>query len=174
MTQDAGVELTAQGQAAQFVAGWLFVFREAVEGGVPGQGTAFLDGTKADGSGNNGLLGTLARFTAAQASDPGALGISVAAHAAHMAYHLEVLLRWEAGERGPFDWPGSFQPAVVDADAWAALQARVRAAYDAVVAWSGAHTDWSEDAAGGLAGALAHVAYHLGAVRQALKQLPGT
>ena len=151
--------------------GWLFVFREAVEGGVPGQGTAFLDGTSADGSGNNGLLATLAAFTAEQASDPSPLGVSVAAHAAHTAYHMEVLLRWEAGERGPFDWQGSFQPAVVDEAQWAALQARVRTAYEAVTAWARTHTDWTEDAAGTLAGSLAHVTYHLGAVRQALKQL---
>ena len=79
--------------------GTLAVLKEAVEGGTPGQGTAFLDGTKADGSGNHGLLATLGRLSAAQASDLTVLELSVAAHAAHMAYHMEVVARWESGER---------------------------------------------------------------------------
>ncbi|AWN22123.1 hypothetical protein DKM44_01765 [Deinococcus irradiatisoli] len=152
-------------------AGLLFVLREAVEGGQPGQGTAFLDGTQADGSGNHGLAATLAGLTAAQASTPTALGLSVAAHAAHLAYHLEVLRRWEDGERGPFDWPGSFGSGQVAPAEWAALQERVQTAYRAVVEWAGRRGEWNEDAAGALAGALAHLTYHIGALRQVIKLL---
>ncbi|MFC4452232.1 DinB family protein [Deinococcus sonorensis] len=149
--------------------GTLAVLKEAVEGGTPGQGTAFLDSTKADGSDNHGLLATLSGLNAAQASDPTALGLSVAAHAAHVAYHMEVIVRWQAGERGPFDWPGSFQPAVVDDEAWTTLQARVQAAYQGLLTLAGQQAEWDQDAAGGLVGGLAHVVYHLGAVRQTLK-----
>ncbi|WP_425148337.1 DinB family protein [Deinococcus sp.] len=155
-----------------WLAGFLGVLKEAVEGGTPGQGTAFLDGTKADGSGNNGLLATLAGLTAAQASDLTALGVSVAAHAAHSAFHMEVIVRWNAGERGPFDWKGSFAPGTVSESEWQALRARVRSAYDALMHLAQQPTDWDDaekDAAGGVAGALAHVTYHLGAVRQLIK-----
>lgn len=154
-----------------FLDGWLFVLREAVEGGRPGHGTAFLDSTKADGSGNTGLLATLDRFSAEQASDPTPLGLSVAAHAAHTAYHMEVGAKFARGERGPFDWPGSFEPHVVDEAAWEATRERVRRAYEETVAWARATTDWNEEAAGGLAANLAHVSYHLGAIRQALRHL---
>lgn len=152
-----------------FVTGWLDVLKEACEGGQPGQGTGFLDGTKADGSGNNGLFATLDSLSAAQASDETPLGLSVAAHAAHTAYHMEVAVRWDNGERGPFDWRGSFEPRAVDEAAWAAGRARVRAAYAGLVELAQRTAAWDEDAAGGLAAALAHLSYHLGAVRQAAK-----
>ena len=152
--------------------GTLEVLKEAVEGGTPGQGTAFLDGTKADGSGNHGLTATLAGLTAAQASDPTVLGVSVAAHASHLAYHMEVVVRWEHGDRGPFDWKASFEPSTVDEASWQAVQARVQAAYSALVDLARQDTDWDDEekgAAGGVAGALAHVTYHLGAIRQLIK-----
>ena len=73
-----------------WLSGVLKILKEAMEGGVPSRPTAFLEGTAADGAGNHGLFATLAAPTAAQASDPTTLGISVAAHAAH---HLEVVVR---------------------------------------------------------------------------------
>jgi hypothetical protein len=152
-----------------FVEGWLDVLREACEGGRPGEGTAFLDGTKADGSGNSGLFATLDALSAEQASDPTALGTSVAAHAAHVAFYLEVTVRWAGGDRGPFDWKGSFEPRVVDEARWQATRNRVRAAYRAVVDLARKTQTWDEDAAGGLAASLAHLAYHLGAIRQIVK-----
>lgn len=152
-----------------FVNGWLDVLREAVEGGRPGEGTAFLDNTKADESGNSGLLAALDGLTAEQASTPTLLGTSVAAHAAHTAYHLEVSVRWAKGDRGPFDWKGSFEPRAVDEEGWRALRAKVRAAYEGMVGLAQNTSHWDPDAAGGLAAALAHVAYHLGAIRQIVK-----
>ena len=149
--------------------GLLDMLKEACEGGVPGQGTGFLENTKADGSDNAGLFATLDRLSAAQASAPTALGTSVAAHTAHLAYHLEVSIRWANGERGPFDWKGSFNPAAVDESEWKARRARVRAAYDAFAARCRTVTDWNEDEAGGLAASVAHLTYHLGAIRQIIK-----
>ena len=156
------------------VSGILDILREAALGGHPGQGTAFLDGTKADGSGNHGLLATLDALSAAQASRE-VLGSTVAAHAAHTAYHLEVIVRWERdGDRGPFDWKGSFEPAQVDDTGWEAARERLRAAYDALVTFARTWEDRPADGevTGGLSGAVAHVAYHLGAIRQLIKAVP--
>lgn len=152
------------------IEGLLDLLREAVEGGVPGEGTSFLDGTARDGSGNHGLLATLAALSAEQASrDVG--GTSVAGQARHTALHLEVLVRWDRGERGPFDWKGSFLPAAVSDTQWTEVQSRVRRAYEGAVAltrsWETRPLDG--DVTGGLAGATAHVAYHLGAIRQMVK-----
>ena len=149
--------------------GVLEVLREAFEGGRPGEGTTFVENTRADGGRNSGVFATLDALAAVQASRPTELGTSVAAHAAHVAYHLEVTVRWAGGERGPFDWQGSFAPAVVDDAAWAATRARVRAAYDALLAHAAATTKWNTDAAVELAGSVAHAAYHLGAIRQIAK-----
>ncbi|EYB69296.1 hypothetical protein DEIPH_ctg008orf0004 [Deinococcus phoenicis] len=165
---------TAQNETAQnWVEGILDILKEAVEGGTPGQGTAFLDGTQADGSGNHGLLATLERLSAAQASRD-VHGSTVAGHARHTAFHLEVIVRWERdGDRGPFDWKGSFQPAQIGEEDWAALRARVRQTYEELVkfARTQAVAPATGDATGGLAGAVAHVAYHLGSIRQLVKAL---
>ena len=152
-----------------FVDGLLDMLKEACEGGEPGKGTGFLENTKADGSGNAGVLATLDGLTAVQASDPTALGTSIAAHAAHLAFHLEVTVRWANGDRGPFDWKGSVNPGEVDTVAWAARRERVRAAYAGMVAHVRGVKEWTADEAGGLAASVAHVAYHLGAIRQILK-----
>ena len=132
------------------------MLQEACEGSRPGEGTAFLDNTKPDGRGNHGLFATLDALTAEQASDPMALGTSVAAHVAHVAFHLEVMVRWAGGDRGPFDWKGSFEPR------GQATRDRVCAAYQAVVDLARKTEAWDEDAAGGLAASPAHVAYHPG------------
>lgn len=155
--------------------GILDILQEAVEGGTPGQGTAFLDGTKADGTGNHGLLATLDKLSAAQASrDVG--GTSIAGQARHTAFHMEVIVRWERdGDKGPFDWKGSFLPAEVSDQEWAALRHRVRLAYDELCLFSRTQKDKAADgdATGGLTGGVAHVAYHLGAIRQMLKGVAG-
>ena len=96
----------------------------------------------------------------------------MAAHAAHVAYHMEVVALWENGERGPFDWKGSFTPGKVTEADWPQLQARVQSAYTALLEVAQRPTDWDDEeegAAGSMAGALAHVAYHLGAIRQVIK-----
>jgi len=159
--------------AQHWMDGLLGILREAVEGGEPGQSTAFLDGTKADGSVNHGLLATLARLGAGEASRV-VNGTSVAGQARHTALHMEVVVRWERdGDRGPFDWKGSFHPAEVSTQEWVGLQARVRQAYDELVAFARTQAELpvTGDATGGLAGAIAHVAYHLGAIRQMVKAL---
>jgi len=154
-----------------FVDEFRLVLSEALEGGIPGQPTTFLDGTKADGSDNHGLFATLEGLSAAQASDPTALGLSIAAHTAHLAFHLEVVVRWEAGDHGPFDWKGSFSPSSVVEPEWDALRARVRKAYADVLEQIEKTDDWSGDAPGLLFGPLAHATYHLGAIRQTVKLL---
>ena len=154
-----------------FVDGWLFVLREAFEGGRLGEGTAFLDGTSADGAVNNGLLATLDALTPQQASNANVSGLSVAAHAAHIAYYLEVSLRQAQGDFSPVDWPGSFEPREIDVAGWAATRQRIQRAYEELVRFARSYTSWTVEATGGMAAILAHTAYHLGAIRQIAKRL---
>jgi hypothetical protein len=154
-----------------FVEGWLSVLREAFEGGMPGQGTAFLDGTSADGKVNNGLFATLGALTPEQASDATVSGLSIAAHTAHVACYLEVSLRQARGDFGAVDWPGSFEPREVDAAGWATTRQRVQRAYEELVPFARRYSSWTVEATGGMAAILAHTAYHLGSIRQIVKQM---
>ena len=152
-----------------FIGGILHIFREICEGGKPGERTAIIDRTQADGSDNHGLLATLDRLSAEQASQPTALGLGAAAHAAHVAYYMEVTTQLARGRRPDMDWPSSFEPRQVTTAQWAATRARLRDAYEDVLALVHETRDWDERAAGGMAGNLAHAAYHLGALRQVVK-----
>lgn len=151
------------------VNGMLTILRETFEGGEPGKGTGFLDNTKADGSGNSGVFATLDALSASQASQPTALGASVASHAAHLAFHIEASVRYAKGDRGRNDWQASFEPRAVDDAGWRETRGRVRGAYDELLALARGVTEWNEDHANGLAATLAHAAYHLGAIRQIAK-----
>ncbi|MDV6373081.1 DinB family protein [Deinococcus arenicola] len=160
-------------QPQHWLEGILDILREAVEGGTPSEGTAFLDGTAADGTGNNGLLATLDTLSAAQASQS-LHGTSIAGHTRHTALHMDVMVRWERdGDRGPFHWKESFLPAEVTDEEWDELRIRLRGAYDALCAFTRTQKDQdiTGDATGGLTGGVAHVAYHLGAIRQMVKGL---
>ena len=61
--------------------------------------------------------------------------------------------------------------AALNEEEWEALRGRVRSAYDDLVAFARtrAETEATGDATGGLTGAVAHVAYHLGSIRQMVK-----
>lgn len=118
---------------------------------------------------DTGWRPTLAALTAEQASRtplPG--GTSIAAHAAHTAYYLERFLSSVAGRHERSDWQGSFRPAVVDEAAWAATQARLFAAADRVESLFRENPAWPADHVHGALANVAHLAYHLGAVRQLL------
>lgn len=153
-----------------YLDGLLDILREALEGGRPGEGTSFVENTRPGGAAH-GLLPTLSRLSAAQASRD-VHGTSIAGQARHAAFHLEVAVRWDRdGERGPFDWQGSFLPEQVNEQEWLAVQARLQHAYQEFTAFVRTQKDKPADGdiAGGVAGALAHAAYHLGAVRQMAK-----
>lgn len=120
--------------------------------------------------GDAGLLRQLESIDARQASTPPGPGrATVAAHADHALYGLDLLNRWAAGEPNPWataDWSASWKRGTVDDAAWRALRDRLRAAS---VAWrSHLKTRESFDAlaANGSLASLAHTMYHLGAIRQ--------
>ena len=77
-------------------------------------------------------------------------------------------IRWIQGEltsRGRSDtW--TVGAVAVAAAAWADLQTRLRREYHALTVKLETQAIWGEEALGGTLGAIAHVAYHLGAVRQ--------
>jgi hypothetical protein len=129
----------------------------------PGVGTYMLN------RGDDGLLKSLDKLSATAASTTSAGGASIAAHVEHLRHGLSVLNRWAAGETTPWkgaDWTASWRKQKVTADEWRALRDDLRReaavwiealrtprdVHDAELAW--------------MAGSVAHLAYHLGAIRQ--------
>jgi hypothetical protein len=139
------------------------MLREAFEG-APGPWTYFTD--TAPGT---GIFGTISGLSAAQASQEGGPGrTTIAGHAQHLSSSLALSTRGLRGESTSRDRSESWTVSVVDDAAWVALQTRLRREYESLLVAVETHTAWDEDACGVAIGAIAHTAYHLGAIRQRL------
>jgi hypothetical protein len=140
---------------------------ELVDGPAPGQGTWILDRDP-----SAGLAGTLDSLTAVQASRhivPGES--SIAGHANHLLFSLTLMNRWAAGEN-PFegaDWQGSWKIQGVDDAQWEYLRRKLREQGHAWMQVLNAAREWDEEALTGALASLAHLAYHLGAIRNTLE-----
>jgi hypothetical protein len=146
------------------------ILGEAYEGPRDPRGTWFVNNAA-----DAGFFPTLDALCAADASRaPGPGRTSIAAHAGHMRFSLEVSRRWAIGERGPFDWHRSWAVSTVDDAAWDELRAGLRREYDAfrqVVEETAVFEPLSFT---GLVAHVAHAGYHLGAVKQIVRELRGS
>lgn len=140
------------------------ILRELVEGAPdPATRTYVLN------RGDAGLLASLGRLSAAAASETAGGAPSIAAHVDHLRYAFVLLNRWASGNPVPWqetDWSASWARNEVSEEAWRALLDDVRRE---AAAWAQAlatKQDVGPVEAGWLAGSVAHVAYHLGAIRQ--------
>ena len=135
------------------------LLRETFEGAVPGQGTQYLDHT-------SGIRPTLSALTAEQASKRFDGRPSIAAHARHMAFHLRATSEWIRGDHSRRDWLASFEPQTVNEAEWKAIQQDLeRWRAELVRTLEALSPEQFVEEGGGL-GAVAHLAYHLGAIRQ--------
>jgi hypothetical protein len=119
--------------------------------------------------GDPGLIASLDRISAAAASATHGGGASIAAHVDHLRYGLSLLNRWAAGEPAPWkdaDWTASWKKIAVSDAEWRALCEELRREASA---WTDAlrtPRELSDTEAGWIAGSVAHLAYHFGAIRQ--------
>ncbi len=118
-----------------------------------------------DSGPESGLFGTLDRLSAADASRVSA-GSSIAAHAYHASFALDASAAWIRGDRSKHDWPASWSVSTVDEPAWRRVRDDLRGRYAALREAIESHARESSEAFGGAVAALAHAAYHLGAIRQ--------
>lgn len=145
------------------------VLAEAYEGPADPSGTWFVNNAA-----DAGFFPTLDALSADEAARAAGAGRStVAAHAGHIRFGLEVSRRWVAGDRGPFDWHQSWAVSTVDDAAWAELRAGLRQEYAAFRRALDEVGEWDESRFTGVIGNLAHAAYHLGAVKQMVLELRG-
>jgi hypothetical protein len=109
-----------------------------------------------------GLRTTLAKLSANEASRAVG-GNSVAAHAHHILFSLNAFAKVIAGDRSPNDWNESWTVKSVDDGAWTRLQQDLGSGYEKL---RGAIETSAPERFGTAVGAVTHLAYHVGAIRQ--------
>lgn len=117
------------------------------------------------------LFTTLATVSAAEASIPvGGKCATLAAQVKHTAFYLYVIDQLIRNPNFPRqDWGEIWRTvSVVTADEWQAIQAELRLRYDEIIQLVKDTPTWGEAEIGGAIGMVAHCAYHLGEIRQAL------
>jgi hypothetical protein len=118
--------------------------------------------------GDRGLLASLDLLSAEAASASHDGRASIAAHVDHLRYGLELLNRWTEGH-DPFataDYSVSWQCESVSVDEWRTLRMALAREAHAWMESAAQPREWNDTTlTGALAGA-AHLAYHLGAIRQ--------
>ena len=119
--------------------------------------------------GDAGLLASLDRLSAAAVSATHGGGPSIAAHVDHLRYGLSLLNKWAAGAPAPWqdaDWTASWRKNVVSDAEWRTLRDELRREASAWVEALRTPREVSDVEAGWMAGSVAHLAYHFGAIRQ--------
>lgn len=122
-----------------------------------------------------GLLRSVDRLSAGEASTIVNGGSSIAAHVDHVTYGISLMNRWAAGEN-PWrdaDWSASWRRTSVTDETW--QKSRRALAYEAHK-WLAAikePREVEETELTGMIGSIAHLAYHLGAIRQMNRGIRG-
>ena len=155
-TQQTTIPLSA------FTDGMAAVLRECFEQ-VEGPSSMFLDR-------GDQFFVTLAKISAEEASRPVGACPGIATQVNHTTFYIDVTLDYLAGKApDKLDWQGSWAVGSVDDAAWDGLRDRLRDAYTSLMARVGDAAAWTHPMAitGGIA-MVAHCAYHLGQIREAL------
>lgn len=139
------------------------LFSELVNGVPKGAGAFILN------SGDAGLLRSLDRLPAEEASRSVNGGATIAAHAQHLRYGLSLMNRWAREGGNPFadaTWDAAWKISSVDAASWEEIRTGLRHEASRWQQALSAPRDPSPVELMGMMGSIAHLAYHLGAIRQ--------
>ena len=139
--------------------------------GAPAGGEAFVLN-----SGDGGLLRSLDKLSAGDASQSVNGGATIAAHAQHVRYGLSLMNRWMREGGNPFadaKWDEAWKVSVVDDAAWREIRGGLggelrqwRTALETPRELNGLELT-------GVVSSVVHLAYHLGAIRQIDKAARG-
>lgn len=127
-------------------------------------------------AGDVGLLRSLDNLSAAEASQSVHGGATIAAHAQHVCYGLSLLNRWTSEGGNPFagaQWGEAWKVSHVSEQQWEALRAGLREEAHRWIGALGQPRDLLQVELTGMIASVAHLAYHLGAVRQIAKSARG-
>jgi hypothetical protein len=117
------------------------------------------------------LFETLAAISAEEASIPvGGKCATLAAQVKHTAFYLDVVDKSVRDPNYPrVDWGEIWRTvSSVTPEEWNEIQAELRANYNRILRLVEDTPAWGEDEITGAIGLIAHTAYHLGEIRQAL------
>lgn len=146
------------------------LFSELVDGASSPAGAFVLN------TGDVGLLRSLDTLSATDASRSIDDGATIAAHAQHVRYGLSLMNRWATEGGNPFadaKWDEAWETSAVDTNAWEEIR---HGLHDETHRWLEAlksRRDVTDIELTGMIGSIAHLAYHLGAIRQIDKQTRG-
>lgn len=146
------------------------LFSELVDGTVPGGGAFILN------SGDAGLLQSLDKISATDASRDVNEGATIAAHVQHLRFGLSLMNQWAREGGNPFanaKWDEAWKISTVDDGAWDEIRTGLR---DEAQHWKrilSSPREVAEVELAGMAASIAHFAYHLGAIRQINKATRG-
>ena len=149
------------------------LFSELIEGtDVTGAGPGgFVLNT-----GDVGLLRSLDKLSAADASRSANDGATIAAHAQHLRYGLSLMNRWAAEGGNPFAdaiWDEAWKTTAVDDGEWTAIRNGLRQETHRWLQALGSPRTVNEIEFTGIMSSIAHLAYHFGAIRQINKDARG-
>ena len=127
-------------------------------------------------TGDVGLVRSLEKLSADDASASTNAGATIAAHAQHVRYGLSLMNRWAREGGNPFadaKWDEAWKTSRVDDAEWKEIQRGLVAEIDEWLAALDSKQTTSEVEIAGMIGSVAHLAYHLGAIRQISKSTRG-
>ena len=139
------------------------LFSELTDGALHGGGAFMLN------SGDIGLLRSLDALPAAAASRATSGGATIAAHAQHLRYGLSLMNRWARDGGNPFadaTWDAAWTISAVDEAAWREIREGLRDEAHRWLAVLAATREVDDAELTGMIASIAHLAYHLGAIRQ--------
>lgn len=146
------------------------LFSELVNG-APTDGGAFMLN-----SGDLGLLRSLEKISADEASRAVNGGATIAAHAQHLRYGLSLMNRWGREGGNPFEnatWDAAWKISRVEGAEWDEIRRGLRHEAGQWAEILRAPREVAEIELTGMISSIAHLAYHLGAIRQINKDARG-
>jgi len=146
------------------------LFSELADG-ARDRGNAFILNT-----GDAGLLKSLDKLSAADASRSVNEGATIAAHAQHVRYGLSLMNRWGREGGNPFAdarWDEAWKVSTVEDAAWAEIRSGLRDETQRWLEVLRSPREAMDIELTGMIASIAHLAYHLGAIRQINKSVRG-
>ncbi len=117
-----------------------------------------------------GIFATLGKLDARQASRE-VNHVTIAAHAEHARFYLELLDNYLNKDLRVVDFNQSWRVKTVGEDEWDALRENMAKVYRKVSETFQNNNEWALDTITVAMGIVAHTAYHLGAIRQMIKSV---
>jgi hypothetical protein len=146
------------------------LFAELTHGATSGGDNFILNG------GDVGLLRSLERLSASEASMSANGGATIAAHAQHIRYGLSLMNRWAREGGNPFadaKWDEAWRTSRVKNSEWTEIQNGLAAEIEEWLPALDAKEPRNPMESAGMNASVAHLAYHLGAIRQISKSTRG-